>query len=279
MTKVKPEAALSPPPPAAAPVPGWSLTSVKPWVERDRAGVAWSAGIDAGAQAHVAAAARALADFESGFRDEATALPETAAALAARAALVSALARQAQVREALQESASAAIDWADGQVAAVAHREAEWREQLALIDGRLPGLREGLAAATHALTAAASGLHARLRMAALGHIEQQLKSPGGLLTEELVGLLWKLVELESLRQSLANPFDATLAERFAQDAVPPGPPPPGPPPRTISDPFALPGAHAPRLLPGQVVMESGGIPSAAVPPNTTVVRAGPGGEP
>jgi hypothetical protein len=281
MTKAKPEAALSLSPPPAAPVPAgapsaWALTAVSAWINQNVAHVSVDVETPTAGQTYVAAAARELESFEGRFRAQALALPEHAAALSARAALVSALARQAQVREALRESASAAIDWADGQVAAVAHREAEWREQADLIDRRLPDLRERLATATRALESSASQLHARMRLAAVDATRGQLQQLAGLLAEESVGAFGELVRLESLRQSLAVPFDNVHGETFAKDAIAPVPPAGPPPPNlTITNPFALPGANAARLLPGQPVLETNGIPAAALPPSTTVVKAGP----
>jgi hypothetical protein len=274
MSKVKVEAA----PPAAASAPAaasWAVQKLACWINQESASVTLSVGTDVGGQGFVRAATSALADFEAKFRLAAKALPEQAAAVGARAALVTAQDRRAALSRELTELEQTPLDLTDGQLSEHARREGDVREMVTVLDRRLPGLRDSLASATRALESAAGQLHARMRLLALDETRSRLLQLGGLLAEESVDRFGELVRLESLRQSLAVPFDNVHGETFARDAIAPVPPG-GPPPAsmTTQNPFETP--HPPRIFAtfGPAVGPNG-IPAGATPPATgTVLKGG-----
>jgi hypothetical protein len=277
-------------PPADPGLP-WRLADANSWAEADRASVRLELTTDSGGQGIVASATAAHDRFEEQFRLEARGLAEHATARECRAQLLGAEARAVELRERLGVLEQGDLDLSDGDLPRAAAEEGGVRQMLAVVERRLPALRDRAEAARRALSAAAAALHGRMRVKRIASAQQEREQLAGLLA--CAGpQLGRLVELSVLSASLSNPFDAPMAEQFAAAECPPVPPSGPPPVATTRDPFAPPGgwqgvagpelhgrpanlappAPRPKVLTVPAEAEAAGVPAvavaaAAVPPS------------
>jgi hypothetical protein len=176
-----------------------------------------------GAAPLTAAALAAHAEHQGRFREACGRLSECAAARSARVALLAAQWKLDELRQQVKAAEDAPLNL-NGELAVAAAGLASLREQVAYVEGKLPSLQEGMAAAEKVFQVAATLLAGNLRLDALAEVraEEQALAADLIRSEKLDRLVEVGVQVQCLTNSTA---DAGLAAKAVAALLPAMPAP------------------------------------------------------
>jgi hypothetical protein len=246
------EAAGPPAAPGATPAAAaadWVVKTLTGWSMAGIGSVSLTTEVPApGGTAAADAAAHRFKAFEDDWRQQCRNLPEFTAAVAARQRLAAARERRAALAAELSGLEGADLDVSNGELAGHATQEAALRDQLAVVDKRLPAIEAHLGDCRRQLATAAGLLRTAMRMQALDTAIRRRDAlvaalaAGGRLDELLVAAL----VADSLGRGLLDP---ACAEGFANHEVPSAAGPPATPPEGWKRPdLPPPGAWVPQYV-------------------------------